>query len=73
MMAGVDPEALRFWQKPILARRNAVAVALCGDPGPSQWTTQRCALTCRACAAEVERRVAARDASRRAAHGTAPR
>jgi hypothetical protein len=72
-MAGVEPEALRFWGKPIHARRNAVAVALCGDPGPSQWTTQRCAVTCRACAAEVERRVAARDASTRVAHRAASR
>ena len=69
----MDPEALRFWERPIHARRSTLAVALCGDPGPSMWTRQIVAVTCLACAAEVARRVVARDASRRAANGAAPR
>ena len=53
----IEPDALTWRPKPIHARQTWTAAALCGDPGPSLWTTQRCAVTCLGCVAEIERRL----------------
>jgi hypothetical protein len=42
----------------IHARKNAVAVALCGLGARSLWTNQRCAVSCPGCIGEIARRLA---------------
>jgi rubredoxin len=46
----------------IHARRGPDYRAICGAPPGSPWTHLRRNVTCRACVAEIERRVAARAA-----------
>jgi hypothetical protein len=44
----------------ICARLRADAVAVCGKRPPSPWTDRRSFVTCGACIAEIDRRLAAR-------------
>ena len=67
----MDSDATTYKPRPIHARRRWFEAALCGDPGPSQYTTERRYVDCRGCLAEIERRLA--DPTRRgpvAAHVT---
>lgn len=47
---------------PVHARRVWRERAICGDPGPNQWTDQRQYVSCPLCVAEIERRLVARKA-----------
>jgi len=56
----MESDALTYQSRPIHARRVWTEPALCGDPGPSQFTRERRYVSCQGCLAEIERRLAER-------------